>query len=202
MELEQMDAASAAEMVELEAAEIALENAADIETNAPPRPHTTAMNGISISEARNSIDKLTRLHVLDADLIAAQRACEDAHDLHKAAKAAVEKATDKLLAELRKSPAEPLPLIDGVPSDATSASQASASNGKDAWRGVPIADLGLSAATRVAMGDAGIFTIGGISDWSAEKPLTDIKGVGQKKADEIDAALVRYWELHGCRFGG
>ena len=143
------------------------------------------------ANALDALDKLTRLHALDAELIEAQRLRDDAKELYKTRNAAVETANENLLAELRKAPAEPLPLIDGARSDVTSATK-----GDDAWRNVPIADLGLKAKVLAALADVGISNIGGISDWSAKKPLTDIKGIGEAKALDIDEALTRYWKEH------
>ena len=43
-------------------------------------------------------------------------------------------------------------------------------------------------------GDAKIETISDIAAWTKGNKLTDIKGIGEAKAEEIEAALERFWK--------
>jgi hypothetical protein len=49
-------------------------------------------------------------------------------------------------------------------------------------------------ATRKALKKAGINTVGELADYSAsEKRLTDIEGVGDSKANEIEERMIQFW---------
>lgn len=64
----------------------------------------------------------------------------------------------------------------------------------DRWRGISIDDLDLPKTLRDKLRDADILDVGGIADWtSSGKMLTDIKGVGEKKAELIQDALEKVW---------
>ncbi len=63
----------------------------------------------------------------------------------------------------------------------------------ESWRSVPIGDLqtfGLNPNTVVTLIEEGVNTIGDLSGCNS---LTDIKGIGEKKAEAIEDALERFW---------
>lgn len=80
------------------------------------------------------------------------------------------------------TPSLPFPADDAAPAE------------PEAWRDDLISSLNLSTGTQAAMVDAGIKTIGDLSDWTASgKQLTDIPGIGEGKAEKINLALDAYW---------
>lgn len=68
----------------------------------------------------------------------------------------------------------------------------------EAWRDETIASLvekyGLSEKTCDLMDEAGVRTIGALADWNRESNrLTDIPGIGQAKATEIEEVMDQFW---------
>jgi predicted flap endonuclease-1-like 5' DNA nuclease len=73
----------------------------------------------------------------------------------------------------------------------------------ESWKAVPLAELvekdGLPAKVAQLLGDAGICTMGELAAHTEPKAsgwtdkLTDIPGIGPKKAEEIDAATAAFW---------
>lgn len=65
----------------------------------------------------------------------------------------------------------------------------------DEWRSVGIAALNMPGKTPQTLIDAGISTLGELADYTnAGKLLTDLKGIGEGKAEKILDALAGYWE--------
>lgn len=65
----------------------------------------------------------------------------------------------------------------------------------DSWRNVPVSRLGLpSSLVAILVDDNSIRTIGDIQEWTRFKRLTDLKKVGQAKAEKIEEALVEFWK--------
>lgn len=63
----------------------------------------------------------------------------------------------------------------------------------NAWRSIPIEQLGLKAALQAKLIDSGISTIGQLEDLRASHDgLKSIKGVGQAKADAIEEAVLNW----------
>lgn len=99
---------------------------------------------------------------------------------------------------------EELPLFDApAPSAATAAGQQPATATQaapdDAWRSVPITELGLTESLTDKLQEAGIETIGQLEDQRAgqgpkpgPKGLREIKGIGQGKVDVIEAAVLKW----------
>lgn len=66
--------------------------------------------------------------------------------------------------------------------------------GDESWRSVSIDTLQLSSGICSKLLDAGLSTIGAITDWTTKgKRLEDIPGVGGASAGVIDAALEKFW---------
>lgn len=67
----------------------------------------------------------------------------------------------------------------------------------ESWRLETLASLGLpkKLLEKLAENDPPLQTVGDVSDWiDADKRLTDIKGVGQAKAELIEQALEEFWK--------
>lgn len=64
------------------------------------------------------------------------------------------------------------------------------------WRQVRMDSFGLSDAVVASLTAADLMTLGAISDWCKDKPLTDIKGIGQAKGEQIEKAMERFWSEH------
>lgn len=58
----------------------------------------------------------------------------------------------------------------------------------------PLADTSIPSAILAKIADAGIRTVRELANFTSVKQLTDIKGIGQAKAEKIEAALVKFWE--------
>lgn len=86
-----------------------------------------------------------------------------------------------------------------APGGGPSASGGAASGGEEAWRVVKLAAISLAPAIVDKLAAAGIDTVGALSDYLKPnnsgfcKQLTDIAGVGEKKAEQIEAALDQFW---------
>ncbi len=71
------------------------------------------------------------------------------------------------------------------------------------WRSVKLAAISLAPAIVEKLAAAGIDTVGTLSDYLTPndsgfcKRLTDIAGVGEKKAEQIEAALDQFWSTRG-----
>jgi hypothetical protein len=63
------------------------------------------------------------------------------------------------------------------------------------WRSVSITDLDIPAGTAKLLIEAGIDTIGKMADFTAtpNQRLTDVKGIGQGKAERIENAMIAFW---------
>ena len=65
----------------------------------------------------------------------------------------------------------------------------------ESWKSVPVTDLDIpSSLAAILIEDNSIRTIGDIQEWSRWKRLTDLKKVGQAKAEKIEEALVEFWK--------
>lgn len=62
------------------------------------------------------------------------------------------------------------------------------------WRDVAIDDLDLPTQLVEHLGEKQLHTIGDLSDWTSNKQLTDIDGVGPAKAEQIENALTKFWQ--------
>lgn len=69
----------------------------------------------------------------------------------------------------------------------------------EAWRAVPVGDLGLRPSIIIRLAEAGITTIGQIADQTAEYGETwhnTIDGIGLAAAESISRALEDFWAEH------
>lgn len=65
------------------------------------------------------------------------------------------------------------------------------------WRKTTIEDLGITGALAETLVEAGLKTLGDITDHTKDgKPLTDIQGIGPAKAEKISDLCAKYWETH------
>lgn len=64
----------------------------------------------------------------------------------------------------------------------------------DSWRGVSLTELSIPSKILDYLGDAKIYTLGELSDYTADgADLTLIKGVGEKAAEKINGATEKFW---------
>lgn len=67
----------------------------------------------------------------------------------------------------------------------------------ESWRAIEVSELvrhGLSDKLITKLFDAGMSTMGSLANWSSSgKQLTDLPGIGDSKAAEIDEALASFW---------
>lgn len=117
-------------------------------------------------------------------------------DEAKAAKDAYELRVAELRAIIDRT--EQPTLYDGV--DGDESADTPPANG-EGWRHVDIhklADHGLSESTCQLLHDAGYEQIGMLATWTeAGRRLSDIKGVGESKAEKISDALSSFWRSWG-----
>lgn len=66
----------------------------------------------------------------------------------------------------------------------------------EAWRAIPLSETGIPAKIVQTLADAGLNTMGEMSDFMARGRLTDIKGIGKGKAEQIENTLADYWVRH------
>lgn len=67
----------------------------------------------------------------------------------------------------------------------------------ESWREVEISSLDIADSLATKLYESSIETIGDLTDWqSSGKQLTDIKGVGQAKADKIADAMEAFWKAN------
>ena len=126
---------------------------------------------------------------------------KDLDDLTKAAKKRFEAELAELTYLSNRDPREQLamPFDDAGAMDGATVTvnqQADASFTDDAWQKTPLADLGLSPKILEAMEVARLRTVGELADYSRQYMLTDIKGIGPAKAEEIEDALTKFWAEH------
>ena len=146
------------------------------------------------SAASPGIDPASLAQVLacHARVRATESRVEDCKESLKYAKSQHEEAVDSLMRAVGSlsSLSKPLPLFDQPAETEPSMSFAES----DAWRSIPISDLGLTKAIAKRLADAGLSTVGKIADHTnAGKRLTDVPGIGEGKAEQIADALERLW---------
>lgn len=65
------------------------------------------------------------------------------------------------------------------------------------WKAVSVEELGISASMIAGLDEAGFKTIGDLAAHTeAGKELTDINGIGPKKAEDLAARLATWWDEH------
>lgn len=63
------------------------------------------------------------------------------------------------------------------------------------WRDFPISHLQLAEGITKSLTEAGIETVGAMADYSSGgKALTDIKGIGPGKAEQIENRMTEFWK--------
>jgi hypothetical protein len=66
----------------------------------------------------------------------------------------------------------------------------------DAWRSVPVADVGFHVKTVEALTAVELTTLGKLADYLARNKWTDVKGIGEKKGEAAEDALINFWATH------
>ena len=112
----------------------------------------------------------------------------DKADIDKATASASKKVYEEAAAELCRlirNGLEPQMTLPGMDEKA------------DPWRDLPVSDLGLSDSLTKTLWLAELRTIGELSGYVKEFVEFDtIKGIGEKSAEKISEAFVRFWEAH------
>jgi hypothetical protein len=169
------------------------------QTNGEPAEPTPAVDQARALEILRIIFESNR-HV---GVLAA--AAEDAKKRAKIAKDDWESAADAHSRMERRMEAElypdrqPFPLLDSKPAEANGTpAPAAAANLNDDWRRVSVHELteygNVTTGVTQTLCDAGIETLGDLADYTAgDKPLTDVKGIGDAKAEAICEALDGFW---------
>lgn len=154
-----------------------------VETPEPTKPDTRAA-ALAECEAR-LVNQVRIFREAESTWSAAHR---EAGELKKEMEAE-QNLLNKLADEMREisqgnyTPRLPFPADDAPAHDAV-----------DAWRLVPLVDLDMPASVAAMLEDARLPTLGALADYTrAGKLLTDIKGIGQAKADQIEDATAAYW---------
>lgn len=72
--------------------------------------------------------------------------------------------------------------------------QASPPVDDDSWRGISVDDLDIPKSLKEKLKEQDFETVGHIADFTSKgKNLTDIKGVGEKKAEQLQDAMEKLW---------
>lgn len=118
---------------------------------------------------------------------------------HKLAKAE-EKAAGETLQKIVSRGVEHYPLFDSEKPEAAEDSDDQASGeteteaDDESWKAVEIGELDVPDGILNKLIEAEIETIGDLANWNESgKLLTDIEGIGQAKAEKIEAALDKFW---------
>lgn len=96
---------------------------------------------------------------------------------------------DDTVTELRatiRSIDTPLPLFDRKPAQP---------EGENAWREVLLVEAlqGVPSSILAKLAEAGLTTVGQMADFTQSERLVDVPGIGQAKAEQIEAALESFW---------
>jgi len=166
-----------------------------------------------VAEADNSsallqehLDYNRRLIGLRQKVVQCEHNVESCKEALKSAKEELDlahKAIDKLIDDFNCD----MPLFDGLPNstddvnDADGAESPADADAKvalttddESWKTVSLHDLTMPGTTAQKLAEAEIRTVGDLSAWTESgKLLTDIKGVGEKAAEKIEAALDEFW---------
>jgi len=126
------------------------------------------------------------------------RRCEDrvkfCKDELKSAKGELDSAHSAIDREIDDFNIE-MPLFDGIKDEQPAEPVKPASEDDESWRTIPLGYTPIPDALVRKLADADIVTIGNLTDWtSADKPLTDIPGIGESKAEKIREAMDKFWK--------
>ena len=150
---------------------------------------TTAIEVFDPTTAANQHD-LDRLHEIEEQERRVQKAEDQWKGLQqqtKAAKEAFDYTVDKLRQLIRER--------DGAPLFNGNANETSINH--ESWRDTEVDDLGehgLTIPVVAALKEADLNTLGDIADYTASgKLLTDIKGIGNAKAEAIENCMTRWF---------
>lgn len=147
------------------------------------------------SADRAHLDKIKAARAVVADR---ERTYLSRKSQAKQAKEAFEEAVADLTAVIDDGQ-EILPLFDSLPPETeTAETEAPGPEPQnDAWRQVPVSELGLSASILEKLAEAGCETVGELEDRRAShKGLRSISGIGEKKITIIEDAIVAWLTKH------
>lgn len=139
----------------------------------------------AVAEPEIRKETLAEIRKIEKDIAEAEVRYEEHKDEAKAWKAHFDNRVAKLRDKCR-SLSEPLPLFE--------------SNGQatlDGWRDITIEEAlpGIPPALLKRLIDSELSTVGAMADYTAaEKRFSDLKGIGDAKAEAIEKALEQFWE--------
>jgi DNA-directed RNA polymerase alpha subunit len=124
-------------------------------------------------------EALEQIRAAESVVAAKEMMLEEASRAKKLAQAAFDDAVASLRATIRAQ-SQVLPLFEQEP---------------EAWRSVALAELTTNGRVLNALSGAKLFTLGELTDWQndTDRLLTDIKGIGEKAAEELQQAIDEYW---------
>lgn len=147
-------------------------------------------NGVAAPEpcepkiSRLTVDERDKLRALRERQREAQRKVDDWKSELKSARVSLEAWTDAISRYIDSLDQPQLPFGE-KPAEA----------GED-WRSVSLADA-IGAAVTISvlecLAEAQLRTVGELADFTCQSQLTDVAGIGQAKAEQIEQALEAFW---------
>lgn len=162
------------------------------------------------TEAEGSLRRIAEGHRHREEKRAAMLAAKASY---KAAKADYEEAVEELdqitsdqCAELPlfprfggTAPPPTAPPAADIPPKGPPPGRPGAKTDDEAWKNAWLSSLALPTGVVIRLGEAGLQTVGDLAAYTENGGnLTEIAGIGAAKAQEIEDALMRFWERRGA----
>jgi len=135
-----------------------------------------------MSETETAVEILQQIREAESNCQRTMVMVENAKEVLKDAKSKYD-ASVATLRDLCRANGESMPLFESANDDGDG----------DDWKDTTTIELGLSDSVCALLAEANIETIGDIAEWTKRRQLTDIKGIGEQKANDIDNAIMNYW---------
>lgn len=153
-----------------------------------------AVDEIEVEEPETD-PRLTKAMELNARVQKARAEYTEAAEVAKSKKKAYE-AYAEGLSDYLASLVEDLPLFDKKPEPEPTIDLPATG-----WEGVQLRSIdGFPEKAAEKMEEAGITSLLQLANWSKEKRLIDIKGIGEATAEKIEAALAVFWVKWGEKY--
>lgn len=133
--------------------------------------------------------KFHRIEELNKEIDSAARQMQDDKEALKESKALYDALVLRLRTEIKRAN-DPQQQFDF-------GANGEAPKNDDAWKAVTLEELGITGKNAEKLTEAGLTTLGKISEYTAaEKLLTDIEGIGNATAEKIAATCADWWSRH------